>query len=105
MKENKYQVYLGVINYTIILDEKNKIKKLKVGNSEIYFRNCGFPSALEISSNLQVLKTAFRFMFISEPETFKQLYILLKNNDLEMFMYVKEVLNELGTFCLELSTQ
>ena len=38
-------------------------------------------------------------------ETFKQLYILLKNNDLEMFMYVKEVLNELGTFCLELSTQ
>ncbi len=105
MKENKYQVYLGVINYTIILDEKNKIKKLKVGNSEIYFRNCGFTSALEISSNLQVLKTAFRFMFISKPETFKQLYILLKNNDLEMFMYVKEVLNELGTFCLELSTQ
>lgn len=96
----KYQVYLGVINYTITLNENNRIESLRDGNQIPYSRNS--ICAEKITDHIPTLKNAFRYMLVAEPEEFQNLCVLLKKNDPEMFRYLEEVLTDISVRCINL---
>ncbi len=102
MKETKYHIYLGVVNYTIVLNEQNKIESLKVGNDMPLNRYSIFGD--KVTKNLPTLMYAFRCMIMDDPEQFEKLYGLLREHDPEMFAHAEKVVNEMKDFCLKLET-
>ena len=98
MSETKYQVYAGVLNYTITLDEENKIKFLKVGNELPYYRNLLGNNEIT-ERHLSELKSTFKRMIMLEPKMFKELYDLLQEHDQEMFIHAKTVVEDVKLFC------
>lgn len=101
MIDKKIRIYPGMINFTIELDEKNQISSVQYGNDYPFYRNFG--GTKKISDNKKVLKWAFKYMLITDSEDFAKLYKLLKDNDPEMFAFAKEVVDELGSICLNIS--
>ena len=74
----KYQVYLGVINYTITLNENNRIESLRYGNQIPYSRNS--ICAEKITDHIPTLKNAFRYMLVALIQNRKNLNCLTKDN-------------------------
>lgn len=97
-KQKKFQVYGGVINWTVELDETNRIYALREGNCDRYFRNCCGKDDI----NRNDLKEAFTYMLIAETEQFKELYKLLKEYDKDMFLYADAVVRKVENYCSEL---
>lgn len=100
-KQNKYWVYLGVINYKIHLDSNNRIDYLQVGNDIPQRRDCFGNDSL----NRTTLKIALKYLLVAEPKQFKDLYKLVKENDMEMFPYLDAVVKDLGSYCFSLSAE
>lgn len=94
----EFQVYCGVINYTVILDESNRIYALQEGNCDKYFRDCFGKDNID----RKMLQTAFMYMLIAESEQFKKLYDLLKENDRDMFLHADAVVHKIKDYCTEL---
>ncbi len=92
------RVYCGVINYTVILDESNRIYALQEGNCDKYFRDCWGKDDID----RKMLREAFRYMLIAEPERFKELYKLLKENDRDMFLHADAVVHKIKDYCMEI---
>lgn len=101
MINKKIRIYPGMINFTIELDEKNQISAVQHGNDFPFYRSFG--GSNKIKENIEVLKWAFKYLLITDSENFAKLYELLKDNDPEMFVFAKEVVDELGGICWQLS--
>ena len=85
---HKYKVDLDVLDYQIILDENKKIKSIQSRNEQ-------FKSIRGVSNfNTHKLKIALRIMFLYEQEKFEELFLILKENDPEMFSYAEIAVNE-----------
>lgn len=102
MANKKFRIYPGMVNYTIQLDDENRILSLRYGNDYPFYRNTVLGN--KINENIEILKIALKYMLIEEPQNFEELYKLLKDNDPEMFAYVEEVVDELGGICLKISS-
>ena len=94
MTKSKFRVYGGVVNYTIELDENNRVYALRLGAVEYYFRSCFGKDDIDRDT----LKVAFKYLMIEEPKKFQELYRLLKENDSEMFEHLTEVVENLKEF-------
>lgn len=98
MKRTKFKVNLGVVDYTISLDEQYKIEYIQNGSKPPYYRESAFKKN-KISENAKILKDIFKYMIVFDTEDFKILYRKLKKNDIEMLKYAQEAIAELRETC------
>ena len=91
-----YQVFSSLINFTIYLDTEGKFKSVQIGNE-----NPSHRVSFE-DEDWKILKRALKFLFIEEPEKFKELYTTLKENDPEIFKYVNSVVESIEEYCKNL---
>lgn len=92
----EFQVYCSEINYTVVLDETNKICELRNGNTT-FCRSNRF-GLNQIGS--KALKNAFKYLMIEDVEKFEELYQILKQNDSGMFEHAYNAVCEMRNFCL-----
>lgn len=85
---HEYKVNLEVLDYAIILDKNKKIYSVKTQNNNLeWIRGLS-------DFYIKQLTRALRIMFLYEPEKFKELFLILKENDSEMFPYAEMAINE-----------
>lgn len=88
-------MYLGAINYEIVLDSDGKFSSFTVGNNIPQYRNC---------LNYNEFQSALKYLLVSSPEIFTELFLILEENDSEIFRYVSATINTIGTYCMSLSS-
>ena len=94
----EFKVYCGVINYTIVLDGRNRVMELRIGNMAAIYHRSNYIDE-------KILKDAFRYMMITEMGQFEELYQLLKKNDSEMFAHAYSATSEMRDACLKLTEE
>ena len=94
-----YRVCPGM-NYRIILDKKGKFYALQIGNDIPQYKNCFGTDYLDYSTLEYVLK----LFMVAKPEMFSEMYMIVQENDPEMFRYFESVVNSVGTYCKSLSS-
>lgn len=105
MTVKDFRIYYGMVNYTIGIDKDNKVSLVQFGNDLPYYRTACFSKRiLKDTTGINIFKTAIKFFLVAKPEEFMNFYEMLYQNDSEMFEYAKEVVEEIGSICLHLST-
>lgn len=102
MTKKEFRIYPGMVNFTIGIDENNQVTTVQFGNDLPYYRTSCFSTRI-ITENIALFKGAVKYMLIANPKDFTELYKLLKENDPEMFVYMEEIVTEIGAMCLNLS--
>ena len=92
----EFKVCVGC--FRIVLDKAGRIECLIRGNETPQYRDM-----LEHDIDRNLLRYALRHLLVEAPEQFSELYMSVKANDPEMFVYVDSVVNSVGIFCLALT--
>ncbi len=94
----KFDVMYGIIKYTIVLDESNKLYAMRVGETK-----CFETEYLRKEISQKALKDFFKCLLLAKPEQFVELYCILKQNDAEIFAYAHELSCEMRDFFTKLT--
>ncbi len=94
----EFDMMYGIIKYTIVLDESNKLYAMRVGETE-----CFKTEYLRKKISQKALKDFFKCLLLEKPEQFAELYCILKQNDAEIFAYAHELSCEMRDFFTKLT--
>ena len=92
----EFKVNVGY--YRIVLGEDGRIESLIRGNDIPQYRDF-----LDHDIDRDLLRYVLRHLLVEAPEQFSKLYMSVKENDPEMFVYVDSVVNSVGIFCVALT--
>ena len=95
---NRREFKINVGYYRIILDKEGKIDCLIRGNETPQYWKF-----LDHDIDRDLLRYVLRHLLVEAPDQFSELYMSVKENDPEMFVYVDSVVNSVGIFCLALT--
>ena len=95
---NRKEFKVSVGCSRIVLDKEGRIESLTRGNEIPQYRDM-----LDHDIDRNLLRYVLRHLLVEAPEQFSELYMSVKENDPEMFVYVDSVVNSVGIFCLALT--
>lgn len=99
-EDGKQEFRICIGYYRIYLDKKGRVDSLVVGNDVPQYRRRNINDI-----DMDTFRKVLRHLLVEEPAEFSKLYLSVKKNDPDMFVYVDAVVNSVGNHCKALSAE